>query len=124
MNNQPLHMVPCPESNIYDDEHIARFGFECPYRHQEYHWPGDTEARTNTIIRDSIIKYVKHLPDTYVQAYPGTRVEWIISKIIKGDINLASYKIIIYHLGCNNLRRLEPEEIVELFRELLLLSRS
>ena len=77
------------------------------------------EGKTYTLIGDSIVKYVKYLQETYVQAYPGTRLEWVMRKIEMGRIKLQGFKVVIIHLGCNNLRRQEPDEIEVLFRQLV-----
>ena len=120
----PLHRTPCPIHPIYNLHHIQTVGMDCPYKHQQYHWPSVSGTANNALIGDSLIKYIKDLDDTEVHAYPGTKLEWITQKIQNGNIKLHGYKIIVFHLGCNNLRHQETNKIVELFEELLLLSKT
>lgn len=121
--NQPLHRIPCPINPKFNFEHQG-WPNKCPYRHIEYHWPGKL-ADHNTLIGDSIIKYVNGLNDTYVQAYPGANIQKIIGLMQQGYIDLAGYKIIIVHVGSNNLHspNVNRMEIANLYNYLLKLIR-
>ena len=119
--NLPKHLIPCPINSIMGPAHIAQTkSRDCPFKHKEYHWPPlEPENYCFTLIGDSIVKYVKHLPTTYVHAYPGTRIEWVEQKIRNQVLRVGHYKLIIFHLGCNNLHRQNEDEIEELFRSLI-----
>ena len=123
--NIPLHRVWCPDSLYFNESHTD-WPQQCSFRHREYHWPGVLAPKTNTLIGDSIIKYVRDFPETYVQAYPGANVECIMQKIETGAICLYGYRFIMFHLGSNNLHNQEigGEEMYHKFKHLLLLARS
>lgn len=120
----PIHRIWCPGNICFNREHNG-WPQPCPYRHKEYHWPGTIQPYTNTLIGDSIVKYVNELPDTYVQAYPGASIEAIIAKIQSGLIGLQNYRIIIFHVGSNNLHdeNIQVGELYMIYKRLLTLVR-
>ena len=121
----PVHRTWCPHNVHFNEDH-PQWPYPCPFRHCEYHWPGQHCPWINTLIGDSIIKYVNELTDTYVQAYPGAAIQDIIAKIQRGDIWLSGYRIIIFHVGSNNLHdeHVTVSGMFEAYKKLVYLTRS
>ena len=92
----------CPVSAVYNQKHIDRVGYNCPYKHVSYHWPATVSANF-TLISDSICKFVKQTNQTFVQAFPGATTGGLIWKIGLGRVLLSSFRIIVLHIGTNDL---------------------
>ena len=113
----------CHISSDYNWEHIKKTGYCCTLKHRSYHWPARIR-NNNTLISDSICKYSNRLHDTFVQAFPGATLHSITQKVRLGKIKVADYKIVILHVGTNDLFRYSSEEILELMDKLIKLIRQ
>ena len=109
----------CPVSDVYDINHIRQFGYNCPYRHREYKWPA-VIADNFTLVSDSLCKFVHQSNQVYVQSYPGATVRGLCWKIGLGKVRLCGYKIIVLHVGTNDLISKPIERIVEDYEQLIL----
>ena len=103
-------------------KHIKLSGYFCTLKHRSYQWPAKIN-NNNTLISDSICKYSRTLHDTFVQAYPGANIKSIIFKIRIGKVRINDYKIIILHLGTNDLHSRNPDAILNDMRTLFHLIR-
>ena len=105
--------INCPVSCFYDRTHIERFGYRCPYKHKAYFWPGEI-SNEFTIISESICKFIYHTNKTLVQAYPGLTLEDLLAKLFKEEIKVTDFKIVIVHVGTNNLVQTSLERFMQL----------
>ena len=108
----------CHISPDYDWKHIKLSGYYCTLKHRSYQWPAKIN-NNDTLISDSICKYSRTLHDTFVQAYPVANIKSIIFKIRIGKVKVNDYKIIILHLGTNDLHSRNPYAILNDMRTLL-----
>ena len=118
MNKATIAKGYCPKSRIYDRQHIKLVGLNCPHRHREYFWPA--RVRNNhCIVGDSIVKFLKITNQADVLAFPGITIDRLYWKIKLGHINLKSYKIVVLHVGTNDLYGQEIKTILLKYKRLL-----
>lgn len=108
----------CPTRPTMDPIHIRLVGHRCPYRHNVYRWPA-TRKHLATIISDSICKFIKETRYTDIQAFPGANVHTILWKVKLKVAQVLGYKIIILHVGTNDLESQAAEIIVQKYTALL-----
>ena len=108
----------CRRSRIYDAKHIETEGLNCPFRHSEYHWPA-TVANNHCIIGDSIVKFLKTTNQADVISFPGITIDRLYWKIKLGKVNLEQYKIIVIHVGTNDVKGNHLNVIVQKYLRLL-----
>ena len=102
----------CPFSKTYDIKHIELYGYSCPYKHLSYDWPAAAYCKA-TLISDSICKFIRHCRNIAVQAFPGATCAKILSKLRFGRIAIEFAKVIIIHIGTNDLESSKPHEIID-----------
>ena len=76
------------------------------------------------IIGDSIVKFLKITNQADVLSFPGVNIDRLFWKIKLGKVNLSHYKVIVLHVGTNDLTGSSVEEIVSSYSRLLDLVRS
>ena len=109
----------CTSSWIFGDDHC-----ECSYKHAKYHWRA-THSRKYTIIGDSLIKNIKQLRFTEVQAFPGANTNTLYRKLGRSDDVQLDFDIVVVAIGTNDIenRIISPErhaqEISEVIRLIL-----
>ena len=108
----------CSRSKTYDTNHIKAVGLDCPYRHSEYYWPARITSN-HCIIGDSIIKFLKITNQADVISYPGITIDRLYWKIKLGKINLNQYKVIVIHVGTNDVEGNHVNVIIEKYLRLL-----
>ena len=103
----------CPTSSVYDESHAARVGLRCPYKHHSYFWKAVDESRF-LILGDSLVKNIRQLTFTDVQAFPGVNLERLLQKI---DINrfaqVDGYEVIVVAVGTNNIDDCSVDQIIQ-----------
>ena len=102
----------CTKSKVYDADHIKAVGFNCAYRHSEYHWPAKI-VNNHCIIGDSIVKFLKTTNQADIISYPGTTIDKLYWKIKLGKVQLNQYKVIEIHVGTNDVRGNEISVIIK-----------
>jgi hypothetical protein len=81
-------------------------------RHRRtYLWPAKL-SNNFSLISDSLCKFVNNCNQLYVQAYPGAIVSSLIRDIESGLVRVKGFKIIILHVGTNNLEHTAVENIL------------
>ena len=127
MNLSNTRSLPCCTINRrqychinldYNWEHIKKTGYYCRLKHRSYLWPARIK-NNHTLISDSICKYTNRLHETYVQAFPGARIYTLLQKIRLGKIRITGYKIVILHVGTNDLQELSVEDLVHRMKQLV-----
>ena len=113
----------CSTSKIYDYKHIKSVGLNCPHRHGEYFWPARVK-NNHCIIGDSIVKFLKITNQADVIAYPGITVDKLFWKIKLAQIDCKSYKIIVIHVGTNDLSGNDIKTILLKYKRLIKLVQS
>ena len=56
-------------------------------------------------------KYIRHIPNTEVYFVKGATISGLSYQLLQSDINLLNYRIIIIHVGTNDVRQREMYEI-------------
>jgi lysophospholipase L1-like esterase len=110
--------IDCPTSEIYDNEHHAHFGNGCGYRHRLYSWAARGENDV-TLISDSICKWVNKMPRTHTQGIPGLTLETALHHLQKKTLIIKPFKVIILHIGTNNVWSDTPQEFKRKLVELI-----
>ena len=108
----------CKKSKIYNSDHIKSVGINCPYKHSEYYWPAKVK-NNHCIIGDSIVKFLKITNQADVIAFPGATIDRLYWKIKLEKVLLRQYKVIVLHVGTNDLQGNGIEEIVLKYLRLL-----
>ena len=70
------------------------------------------------IVSDSIAKYVEDIRQTEVISFPGINVNQLAYKIGKGHLVLDK-KVVILHVGTNNIEKMETGAILSAFNNLI-----
>jgi lysophospholipase L1-like esterase len=66
-----------------------------------YSWPSLSNERY-LLLGDSLIKHINHTKHTRVISYPGARAHDLLIKVVRGEIPLARYRMIIGAVGTND----------------------
>ena len=90
------------KNKIYDFHHIQEVGTDCHFKHTEYHWPAKISS-DHCIIGDSIVKFIKITNHADVKAFPGITIERLYWKVRLNKVDLKQYKIILVHVGTNDI---------------------
>lgn len=117
--NKNLNRIHCPKGHVYDARHIERYGYYCPYKHVEYHWPPRKDTQVSTVISDSICKFIRFMHTCGVQAFPGATIQRLTTKVQLGYVNLHHMKNIIVHVGTNNIEQSSVQDIIVNFERLI-----
>ena len=108
----------CSRGSIYDKNHINIVGLNCPFRHSAYHWPAKIQ-NNHCIIGDSIIKFLKITNQADIISYPGINIERLYWKIRLNKVRLGSYKVIVVHVGTNDIKECAISLIVSRLQKLV-----
>ena len=108
----------CPVSTSYDAKHLKQVGYNCPYRHTFYHWPAKVKAN-HCIVGDSIIKLLKVTNQADVVSFPGINIDRLYWKIRLSGLKLSQYKIIVLHVGTNDIASFSPVDFVRKYLRLI-----
>ena len=101
----------CRLSNNYNIQHIRQVGLNCPFKHKTYHWPAKI-CSNHCILGDSIVKFLKITNQADVISFPGINVDRLTWKIKLNKIILSNYKIIIIHVGTNDIECRSVDEFI------------
>ena len=71
------------------------------------------------IVLDSICKYINHIPGTTLYCVRGADIAGLGFSILQSGIDLKQYKIIIVHVGTNNVRHSDIPHIRCLYNALI-----
>ena len=66
-----------------------------------------------------MVKYVRYIPYTEVQSYPGATVEKLTEYVENGIAVTAAYQYIIIHIGTNNIKSSTVEDMILAYKALL-----
>lgn len=77
-----------------------------------------------TLISDSLCKYINQTNQIHVQGFPGVNLSGLRWKIGLGKVRLNEFKIIILHVGTNDVQLKSVSEIVELYHKLIISVRN
>lgn len=121
--NVHLYKIDCPVSSVYDIHHIKLTGTACKYRHNWYSWPAKIYPNF-TIISDSICKQVNETNHILVQSVPGAEIQDIFWCIRFGEIKVKNFRIIVLHIGTNNLLKDTHSKILYYMERLILYVQS
>ena len=108
----------CPVSKIYDAKHLRTVGLNCPYKHKIYHWVAKISSN-HCVIGDSIIKFLKVTNQADVISFPGINIDGLYWKIRLSGKRLSQYKIIVLHVGTNDVEAHVEGEILRKYQRLL-----
>ena len=96
-------------SKVFNEEHLKEVG-ECPHKHFRYFWKA-TDQSLFTIVGDSIIKKIRALKYTDVQAFPGANTYKLLVNLLVTNKISVSYKVILIAIGTNDIANgVVPEE--------------
>ena len=87
--------------DTYDEDHIRNHGYNCTNRHHHYNWPS-LNTEKYLLVGDSLIKFVNRTKHTRVQAFPGIRAHKLLNKVIRKELRVEGYFIIIVAAGTND----------------------
>lgn len=103
---------------VYDKKHIKAAGYNCPFRHRSYLWPG-LVSNDFTLISDSMAKYVNKTKHLLVLAVPGLTIDTLTWDVrLEERTYCKNFKIIIVHLGTNNIND-SVEDFLSKYEKLL-----
>ena len=108
----------CKLSHIYDYRHIVKSGLNCPFKHKEYHWPACLNSN-HCIVGDSIIKFLKITNQADIISLPGITIDRLFWKFQLNKISLEEYKIVIIHVGANDVREGTKSQILDRYVRLI-----
>ena len=108
----------CKYSKIYDAKHIQAVGLHCPYKHKAYYWPARIQSN-HFILGDSIIKFLKITNQADVVSYPGITIDRLCWKIKLNKFSVSKYKLIVLHVGTNDVEDLSIEVFINKYKTLL-----
>ena len=72
-----------------------------------------------TLIGDSITQFVEQCLYTSVQSLPGGYAKNFIHMCEIGRISVRDFKVVVIHMGCNDLCESTPEEICGIFENII-----
>ena len=101
----------CRLSNNYNIKHIRQLGLNCPFKYKTYHWPAKI-CSNHCTLGDSIVKFLKITNQADVISFPGINVDRLTWKIKLNKISLTYYKIIIIHVGTNDVECRSVDEFI------------
>ena len=70
------------------------------------------------IVTDSIAKYVEGIRQAEILAFPGININQLVHKIETGRLILDK-KIVLFHVGTNNIERMDSGSILSCFNNLI-----
>ena len=85
---------------VNNKAHIQKIGYNCPYRHSQFHWPANFDSKF-FLIRDSLVKYLNNCDIVDIYAFPGANIDTIYWKLRLGKIPYKVSDITVLHVGTN-----------------------
>ena len=110
----------CEDRKVMDMAHIQLYpgAQDCKGKHSRYIWPS-LEREESIILADSLLKRFRHLRRTCVHSIPGAKIERFKDEINRFNIDVSYQKVILLHLGTNNLSKDPPSLITSKMFELI-----
>ena len=92
----------CPISTTYDEAHAYRFGNNCDYKHNFYHWQGLVDNRVG-LIGDSLVKYIRGVRHLEIQSVPGLNLGRALEMMTTGELRIVNFEVLVLMIGTNDL---------------------